>query len=106
MIDNQSWISVHVYVVEGWEQLLILLTLQQVVEGSHVDNLTKVIVESLFLHGGLSKSNMALKLICFGTNNVTTFHSLKTRVIVQLKEKHMPFLLGVHCVVHRTNLVV
>jgi hypothetical protein len=39
--------------VEGWKQLSILLTLQQVVEGSHVDNLTKVIVESLLLYGGV-----------------------------------------------------
>jgi hypothetical protein len=26
-IDNQSWISIHVYVVEGWKQLPILLAL-------------------------------------------------------------------------------
>jgi hypothetical protein len=30
----------------------------------------------------------------------------KTGVIVQLKEKHVPFLLDVDCVVHQTNLVV
>jgi hypothetical protein len=41
-----------VCIVEGWKQLSILLTLQ-VVEGSHVDNLTKVIVESLLLYGGV-----------------------------------------------------
>jgi hypothetical protein len=30
----------------------IFLTLQQVVEGSHADNLIKVFMESLFLYGG------------------------------------------------------
>jgi hypothetical protein len=39
--------------VEGWKRLSNLLTLQQAVEGSHVDNLTKVIVESLLLYGGV-----------------------------------------------------
>jgi hypothetical protein len=53
-IDNQSWISTHVYVVEGWKRLLFLLTLQQVLEGSNVDNLTKVIVAFLLIYGGLS----------------------------------------------------
>jgi hypothetical protein len=41
-----------------------------VVEGSYADNLPKIIVEFLFLYGGLSKSNLALKLICFGVYGV------------------------------------
>jgi len=53
-IDNQSWILTHVYVVEGWKRLLFLLTLQQVLEGSNVNNLTKVIVVFLLIYGGLS----------------------------------------------------
>ncbi len=52
-IDNQSKIFVHVCIVEGWKRLSNLLTLQQAIEGSHVDNLTKVIVESLLLYGGV-----------------------------------------------------
>jgi len=51
----------------------ILLMLQQVVKGSHVDNLIKVIVEALFLYGGLSKSNLILEFVCFGEDNVRTF---------------------------------
>jgi hypothetical protein len=42
------------YVVEGWRHLLILLTLQQVLEGSNADNLTNVIMEFLFTCIGLS----------------------------------------------------
>jgi hypothetical protein len=53
-IDNQSRISTHVYVVEGWKHLLILLTLQQVLEGSNVDNLTKIIVDLLLIYGAFS----------------------------------------------------
>jgi hypothetical protein len=49
------------------------LTLQQVVEGSHVNNLAKVIVEFLLFYGGLLESNLALKLVCFGTNGVMMF---------------------------------
>jgi len=49
------------------------LTLQQVVEGSYVNNLAKVIVEFLLFYGGLLESNLALKLVCFGTNGVMMF---------------------------------
>jgi len=49
------------------------LTLQHVVEGSHVNNLAKVIVEFLLFNGGLLESNLALKLVCFGTNGVMMF---------------------------------
>jgi len=73
LIDNQSWISIHVYVMEGWKWLDQFFWLQQVVEGSHVDNLIKVIVESLFLYGNLSKSNLVLELVYFGVDNVRRY---------------------------------
>jgi hypothetical protein len=104
-IYNQSWILTHVYVVKGWRCLSIFLTLFQVLEGSNVDNLTKVIVDSLLTYSGISESNLASKLVCFGVDGVTTFQGPKTNVITQLK-KNTPFMLGVHCVTHQTNLVV
>jgi hypothetical protein len=58
------------------------LTLQQVVEGSFVNNLAKVIVEFLLLYGGILESNLALKLVCFGIDGVMMFQGSKTRVIV------------------------
>ncbi len=37
---------------------------------------------------------------------MTTFQGSKTSVIVQLKGNHTPFVLNVHCVTHRTSLVM
>jgi len=39
-------------------------------------------------------------------NGVTIFQVFKLNVIMQLKEKHAPFMLGVHHVAHMINLVV
>jgi hypothetical protein len=61
-------------------------------------------MDFLFTYGGFSKFDLVSKLVCFGANEVTTFWGSKTSVIVQLKEKHMPFMLGVHYVTHQTNL--
>ncbi len=47
IVDCQGWIVVHVYVVEGWKCIPILLTLEQMLFNAIVDNLTKVIMASL-----------------------------------------------------------
>jgi hypothetical protein len=39
-------------------------------------------------------------------NGVTIFQVLKLNVNMQLKEKHAPFMLGVHYVARMINLVV
>jgi hypothetical protein len=33
IVDNQSWILVHAYVMHAWKRIPILLTLQHIVEG-------------------------------------------------------------------------
>ncbi len=64
------------------------------IEGSRVDNMTTMIVNNLMSIGGLLKSNIARKLVCFGVDGVIVFKGTKIGVIGQLQEKH------VHCIVH------
>jgi hypothetical protein len=47
--------------------------IRQVLEGSNVDNLTKVIMDFLLTYNGLSEFGLASKLVCFGINGVITF---------------------------------
>jgi hypothetical protein len=105
-IDKKWSIFVQMYIMEGWKWFPILSTLQQVVEGSHANNLTKVIILFKNLFNGILEPNLALKLVCFGMDGVTTFQGSKIGVIMQLKEKHAPFLLSVYYLMHRTNLIV
>jgi hypothetical protein len=100
IMDWQGWIVVHMYVVEGWKNIHILLTLEQVLFGATTNNLTKVIVRSLLQYGGLFETNILFKLINFGANGVLIFQGAKTSVITQLKETHPPFMLGVHRFAH------
>jgi len=44
--------------------------------------------------------HLVSKLINFGVNGVLVFQGVKIGVITQLKGKHAPFMLGVHCVAH------
>jgi hypothetical protein len=72
-MDFQSWLNVHVYLVDGWKPNPILLTLEQLVNGGTIDNLTKVIVDNVLQYEGLSKFDLVSKLIGFGANGVLVF---------------------------------
>jgi hypothetical protein len=77
----QRWIIIHVYVVEGWKCIPILLTLEQVLLNVIANNLIKVIMRSLLWYGSLFDIDLASKLINFGVNGVLVFQRAKTAVI-------------------------
>jgi hypothetical protein len=79
-MDYQSWLGVHVYLVTDWKHNPILLTLEQLVNGGIVNNLTKVIVDSVLQYGGLSKFDLVSKLINFGANGISVFQGAKNGV--------------------------
>jgi hypothetical protein len=72
-MDCQFWFIVHVYIVDGWKCILILLILEQVVNDVTIDNCTKVIVGNMFQFGGFSKFKFASKFISFGVHGILFF---------------------------------
>ena len=65
-IDNQSWISIHGYVCEGWERLSMLLSLEHVVAGVGSNNLTAVIVNAVKNYGGQDDDDLVGRMASFG----------------------------------------
>jgi hypothetical protein len=63
-------------------------------------------VDAMLFFGDLNQDTIASKLIRFKANGVSVFQGVKTCVIVQLKDKNAPLLIGVHCMDHHTNLIV
>ncbi len=61
IVDNQSWLFMHYYVMQNWVKIPILIYLDWVIEGSRSDNLTKVIMEALMIGGGVLKDQIAQK---------------------------------------------
>ncbi len=72
-MDCQSWLGVHVYLVNGWKHNLVLLNLEQLVNGGIANNFKKVIVDNMFQYGGLLKSDFVSKLISFGADGISNF---------------------------------
>jgi hypothetical protein len=58
------------------------------------------------VYGGLSNQKIKERLMTFGADGVSTFQGVKSGVTTQLINKHAPFMVGVHCMAHRTNLAV
>jgi len=81
VMDCHGWIVVHLYVVEGWKHIPILLNWNKCC-WCYCSNLTKVIMGNLLQYGGLSKIDLVSKLINLGANGMLAFLGAKFGVII------------------------
>jgi len=51
--NTKSWISIHVYILENWQRIPILLNLEKVTNGVIVENIYNVILQTLLIQRGL-----------------------------------------------------
>jgi hypothetical protein len=58
------------------------------------------------LQGGLTKKEVGEKIICFGVDGASLFQGCYIKMIFQIKEMHSYYMMGHHCMAHRTNLAV
>jgi hypothetical protein len=70
------------------------------------NNLKKILVDAMVLYGGLIQETITSKLITFGVDDISVFQGVRTWVIVQLKNQNAPFMIGVYCMNHHTNLAM
>jgi hypothetical protein len=54
---------VHVYVINEWKRIFILLNLQRMVDGVIFGNLTSLIIQILVKYGRLSETKIVNKLV-------------------------------------------
>jgi len=84
-MDNQNWISIHGYVLKDWSWILVLLTMKQIVDGFNLNNLTRVLMNSLKLCGGISKEHINNKLVSFGANGISVIQGMWNGIIMQIQ---------------------
>jgi imidazole glycerol phosphate synthase subunit HisF len=64
-------------------------------------------MEAWMIGGGVSRDQIAQKLICFGADGVDVFQGTKSSgVIKQIKENYAPQSIRVRYMAYCTNLVV
>ncbi len=75
-MDNQNWISIHGYVLKDWSWIIVLLTMKQIVDGSNLDNLKRVFINSLKLYKGIPKEHITNNLVSFGVDGVSVLQGM------------------------------
>jgi hypothetical protein len=82
IIRNQSWISIHYYVVVALKCVYVLLAFQWMVKGGTTTNIKAIIFSTLMKFGGLSKSQIFKHIMWQGVDGALTFQGVRSRVIV------------------------
>jgi uncharacterized protein related to proFAR isomerase len=93
----RQWCNVHVYVIDGFRKVLLLLNLERVVSRGFSNNLILLIVRSWEEYDGLTIEQIVNKVVYFGSNGVLVFTIVHMGVVIQLKSKVAPFFSIMHC---------
>jgi hypothetical protein len=64
-IDNESWISIHCYVVQNWSRVPILISLERVQDQATSSNLLHFILSAVKRKGGVHGDSLVHKLMSF-----------------------------------------
>ncbi len=83
-----------------------MISFDHVLEGSGIDNLTKVIMEALTIRGGMLRNHVTTKLICFGRDNVNVFQGTKFGVTKHIHNDYELESIRMHYMAHWVNMVV
>jgi len=92
--------------MKDWIQQPYLLALKCCVDGGSANNMKEVVVNALTGEGALSRKDIAEKFVSIGANGVSVFQGPKTGVTQQLKDNHVPWMDGNHCMSHRFQLAI
>jgi hypothetical protein len=103
-IANESWISIHIHVVQKFARVPILLCCKHILEDCNAENLARIITDSLIREASLNRKEISKKMISFRSDGSSVFQGHKGGVTKRLTENVVPFMVGHHCVAHRVQL--
>ncbi len=66
--------------VESWQKILLLLLLQQVVDGATSNNLKHILMDVMVLYGDLTQESITSKVITFAADGLSVFQGVNIGV--------------------------
>jgi len=73
MIDNTQWLSIHLYVVQKWRSIPILLCVEAVSSFATSDNILSLMVKCMLYFSGLGVKKLVRKLVSIGCDKSSVF---------------------------------
>jgi len=104
-IDNTQWLSIHLYVVQKWRRIPILLCVEAVSLSATSDNVFSLMVRCILDFGGLRVEELVGKLVNIGCDEFSVFRGHRTCMTTQFKNKIVPFIIGGRWFAHQNNMV-
>jgi hypothetical protein len=92
MIDNTQWLSIHLYVVQKWKCIPILLCVEAINLFATFDNIFSLMVKCMLYFGGLGVEELVGKLVSIGSDKSSIFQGHRTCMTTQIKDKVAPFI--------------
>jgi hypothetical protein len=78
----------------------ILLTIEHLGDGGTTTQTSKL---SILTYGGLFQNQIVKHLVYLRANGGSTFQGVRPKVIALMKMEQTFYLIGIHCMAHRTN---
>jgi len=72
-INNTQWLSIHLYMVQGWKRVPILLCVESIRVFATSNNIFGLMVKGLLKFCGLRLEELARKLVNMGCNDSFVF---------------------------------
>jgi hypothetical protein len=72
----------HIYVIDGFKKMFLLLNLEKVFSEGFANNLTTLILRFLVEYGGLTIEQTTNKLVCFDLDGIAMFIDLHNNVAI------------------------
>jgi hypothetical protein len=105
-IDNTQWLSIHLYMVQGWKKIPILLCVESIRASTTLNTIFGLMIKGLLEFCGLGLEELARKLVNMGCNGSFVFQGHQIGVTMEFKEVVAPFMNGTLCFAHKTNLAM
>lgn len=102
MIDNQKWISMHVYMRKNWVCTPLLLTFQWIEMGATIENIMVIILKNSIKFKGLVEEEFIFWCVCLGRDGDSTFQAIIQALL--FKQKIIQFLISSICIAWDTKL--
>ncbi|KAF5833715.1 hypothetical protein DUNSADRAFT_9913 [Dunaliella salina] len=104
-IGHTAWLSMHTYIVDKGAREPYFLGVMEITGAPNAVNLAAVVIKALIDIGGLSLQQIGSKLVGIAADGASVMAGELSGVLQRIQASHAPWVLPMHCMGHRVNLV-
>ena len=100
IIDNTSWVCMHVYTINNLCHQPFLLSVAKLNRSATTENLYELLKNALIECRGLDSMEIAKKIACVGVDGTLVIQGLKGSLYKKIKNDLAPYVILINCMAH------